>query len=51
MNRLSDTPKLERICDYPAYYASETPNKIALSDPHLELTYKELIHILRCSTS
>lgn len=42
MNKLSDTPKLERISDYPAYYASETPNNIALSDNHLELTYKEL---------
>lgn len=42
MNQLLETPQLERISDYTAYYASKNPDNIALSDSYLELTYNEL---------
>lgn len=42
MNTQSYIPQLGRISDYPAHYAEKAPNRIALSSPSVELTYKEL---------
>ncbi|WP_417521980.1 class I adenylate-forming enzyme family protein [Marinobacter sp.] len=42
MNTQTYIPQLGRISDYPAHYAEKAPNRIALSSPSAELTYKEL---------
>lgn len=42
MNTQPYIPQLGRISDYPAHYAGEAPNRVALSSPSLGLSYKEL---------